>query len=100
MNAAKIPNISNAEAAILHLLAQTAGTQASIRPEDVAKALAEGSGADWHGLLGSIRRAAVRLAGSGQIEILRKGRPIPPESMRGVIRLRLSPVSRVAEEPG
>ena len=37
-------------------------------------------------------RVAVRLAREGRIEILRKGRPVPPDEVRGVIRLRLRPV--------
>lgn len=42
----------------------------------------------WHRHLSAVRRAALRLAGEGQIEILRKGKPVPPGEARGVIRLR------------
>ena len=38
--------------------------------------------------MGPVRRAAAGLARDGRIEILRKGKPVPPEAMRGVIRLR------------
>jgi hypothetical protein len=38
-----------------------------------------------------VRRAAAELADAGRIDILRKGKPIPPGEMRGVIRLRLKP---------
>ncbi len=37
-----------------------------------------------------VRRAALRLAEAGQIDILRKGRRIAPEAAKGVIRLRLA----------
>ena len=34
-----------------------------------------------------MRQAAAALATEGQIDILRKGKPVAPEDMRGVIRL-------------
>jgi hypothetical protein len=39
-------------------------------------------------LLGAVRKVAADLARQGKIEILRKGKPINPDDMRGVIRLR------------
>lgn len=57
----------------------------SISPSDVAQALsAEG----WQSLLGPIRQAAMALAQEGRLEVLRKGKPVGPEALRGVIRLR------------
>jgi len=53
-------------------------------PTDIARALQP----DWHAVLGQVRRAAVDLAKAGRIEILRKGKPVPPEGVKGVIRLR------------
>jgi hypothetical protein len=39
--------------------------------------------------MGPIRAAAIRLARQGQVEVLRKGKPVPPDTeIRGVIRLR------------
>jgi hypothetical protein len=70
-------------AAILRLTTAR-GHDKSICPSEVARALA----AEWRPLLGSVRRAAMLLAESGQIDILRKGQAIPPADMRGVIRLR------------
>jgi hypothetical protein len=61
------------------------GTQASICPSEVARALA----VEWRPLLGPVRRAAFDLARAGRIEVLRKGRPVDPDAVRGVIRLRL-----------
>jgi hypothetical protein len=56
----------------------------SICPSEVARALSP----EWRPLLGAVRREAARLAAEGRIEILRKGKPVEPAEMRGVIRLR------------
>ncbi len=71
------------EAEILRLAAAR-GPAGSISPSDVAQSLAP----EWRPLLGPVRRVATRLAAEGRIDILRKGKPVPPESVRGVIRLR------------
>jgi hypothetical protein len=71
------------EAAILsHVIA--AGPDKSVTPTDVAMAM----GADWRSKLTAVRRAAIHLAADGQIEILRKGKPVDPIGVKGVIRLR------------
>ena len=74
------------EALRAEILRQTAvrGTEASICPSEVARAL----GDPWRPLLSTVRDAARDLAKAGLIEILRKGRPIAPNEIRGVIRLR------------
>lgn len=72
------------EAAILSHVG-AAGPDGSITPNDVAMAM----GPDWRTKLSAVRRAAVRLAVAGQIDILRKGRPVDPMDVRGVIRLRI-----------
>jgi hypothetical protein len=76
------------------ILRQTAarGAAKSICPSEVARALADGGpeGA-WRPLMGRVRGMAEQLARSGRIEILRKGKPLPPDQPpRGVIRLRLA----------
>jgi hypothetical protein len=73
------------EAAIL-ALAGARGTASSVSPEDVAKSLAPEA---WRPLLGAVRRGAAGLAAAGRIDILRKGKPIDPAELRGVIRLRI-----------
>jgi len=84
-------SLNPAEQAILTLLAAR-GPQKSICPTDAARALAGHPAGDaWRGSLSPIRLAAQRLAKAGRIEILRKGKPISPEAMHGVIRLRLAP---------
>lgn len=74
------------EALILAQVAQR-GCDASICPSEVARAM----GPDWRTKLTAVRRAAIRLAADGQIQILRKGRVVDPIEVRGVIRLRLPP---------
>ena len=71
------------QAAILHLV-DARGPDKSICPSEAARTLAE----DWQSVLGDVRQAAVSLAKAGRIEILRKGRPIDPDTVHGVIRLR------------
>ncbi len=68
------------------ILRQTgeSGPARSICPSDVARALAP---ENWRPLMTPIRQAAAALAGEGRLRILRKGKPVPPEEMRGVIRL-------------
>jgi hypothetical protein len=70
------------------ILRQTAerGMEKSICPSEVARALAGGE--DWRPLMGRVRQAAIALSREGSVEILRKGKPVPPEEVRGVIRLR------------
>lgn len=69
------------------ILEMTRASRNSVAPLDVAKRLAPDS-ATWQRLIPTVRRAAVRLADTGQIEFLRKGKPIAAAEARGVIRLR------------
>lgn len=71
------------EALILSLTAAR-GPGKSICPSEVARALQP----NWQSHLTDVRRAASRLALAGRIEILRKGQPIDPGAVKGVIRLR------------
>jgi Protein of unknown function (DUF3253) len=95
MNQSAVPG----EAAIREeILRQTArrGPASSICPSEVARALAGGDEGPWRPLMGPVRRAAALLARDGRIEILRKGKPVPPEAMRGVIRLRAAAAASTA----
>lgn len=73
------------------ILRQTAGRGPgkSICPSEVARALAE----DWRPLMGAVRATAFALCRAGQLEVLRKGKPVSPEEARGVIRLRMPETS-------
>ena len=77
------------EALAAEILKQTEarGADSSICPSEVARALAE----DWRPLLGPVRQAAAGLSQAGRIDILRKGKPVAADDMRGVIRLRRRP---------
>lgn len=75
------------EAAIL-AATQARGTDKSICPSEVARALAE-EGTDWRRHMHAVREAARRLARAGRIEILRKGKPQDADDFKGVIRLRI-----------
>jgi hypothetical protein len=75
----------DAEQAILRLVAER-GPDKSICPTEAAQAFGEPE--TWRSRLGVVRAAAAVLARDGRIEILRKGKPIDPGEMRGVIRLR------------
>ena len=69
-------------------MTRAVGPGKSISPTDVARALDPGPDDAWHQKLSAVRRAAIRLAELGTIEILRKGKPVDPATARGVIRLR------------
>lgn len=82
-----------AEQAILTLLAAR-GEQKSICPTEAARVLAgHPKDESWRAKLSPVRLAAQRLARAGRVQILRKGKPVDPEELRGVIRLRLAPES-------
>lgn len=78
-----------AEQAILELVAAR-GVEKSICPTEAARRLAgDAPGDAWRKFLHPVRLAAVRLARAEKIEILRKGKPVAPDEMHGVIRLRV-----------
>jgi hypothetical protein len=77
-------NIEAITDAMLRIAAER-GPEKSLCPTDVARAV---STENWRPLLGAVRKVAADLARQGKIEILRKGKPINPDEMRGVIRLR------------
>jgi hypothetical protein len=75
------------EEAIQALLAERAPGK-TVSPEEVARAVAA-EDSDWHGELGAVRRAAVKMALGGRLVIYRKGKPIDPADFKGVYRLGL-----------
>ncbi len=60
------------------------GPGKTICPSEVARSLAPEA---WRPLLGPVREAAARLALQGRVGVFRKGKPIAPDEMRGVLRL-------------
>lgn len=74
------------EAAILRL-SEERGPDKSICPSEAARAAAAEIGGEWRGLLGAVRRAAVKLAKEDRVVILRKGRRVDPDAFRGIYRI-------------
>lgn len=70
-------------------LVEERGVGKTICPSEVARAVRPD---DWRPLMKKVRQAAICLADDAQISIYRKGKPIPTDQVRGVIRLGL-PVS-------
>jgi len=73
------------EAVILRLTRER-GADKSICPSEAARVAAP---EDWRALMGPVREAAKQLSRQGRIEILRKGKPVDPDAVKGVIRLRI-----------
>lgn len=83
-----MPNTDAIAAEILRQIAAR-GADKSICPSEVARALAPEDDA-WRRLMGAVRATAIRLAREGQVEVLRKGKPVDSAAeIRGVIRLRI-----------
>lgn len=78
-------NIETIRAEILRQV-QERGAGKSICPSEVARALEPET---WRRLLGPVRDAAAALAREGRVAILRKGKAVSPDEIRGVIRLAL-----------
>ena len=81
-------NPAAVEDTIIELL-QARGSERTIGPMDVARALGGDHPDGWGPLMPQVRRAAVRLMKQGRLVILRKGRPVDPDDFRGVYRLAL-----------
>lgn len=64
------------------------GPEKSICPSEAARRMGE----NWQSHLTAVRRAAIRLAEAGLVQILRKGQVVAePAGVKGVIRLRMVP---------
>ena len=81
-------NQAAVEDTMLELL-RARGSERTIGPMDVARALGGDHPDGWGPLMPQVRRAAVRLMKQGRLVILRKGRPVDPDEFRGVYRLAL-----------
>jgi len=73
------------EAAIFEKLAKL-GSGKSIEPAEVAKELQP---EQWQRMLPKVKATALGLMRQGRLTITKKGKPIDPAHMKGVIRLRL-----------
>jgi hypothetical protein len=75
------------EEQILALLDER-GPGKTICPSDAARAVFDGPGEGWRGLMEPARRAAGRLVAAGEIVVTQGGAVVEPEGARGPIRLR------------
>jgi hypothetical protein len=67
-------------------LATERGQGKTICPSEAARAAAA-PGEEWRRLMPLVRRTAVDLARQGRLLILRKGKPVDPETFKGIYRL-------------
>ena len=88
MSPARSSETTALRAEILDLLSQRPKGK-SISPTEVARAIAGSDERQWSRLMKPLRLAAVEMAKAGEIEILRKGKPVDPDRFRGVYRLAL-----------
>ena len=80
------PDPDRAREVLLELCRQ-AGPGRSITPQEAAEALL---GIDWRRALPRLKQIACDLARAGEIEILRKGKPVDPAGeIKGVVRYRV-----------
>ena len=77
---------SQVEETLLALLSQLRDKE-SISPNDVAKTL---DAENWQRELPKIRGVIIGLARQGRVDVLRKGKPVSPEGLKGVYRVRLA----------
>jgi len=65
------------------------GRTKSICPSEAARRVAAENGVpdNWRWMMKPLRSIAQEMARAGEIVILRKGKPIAPEDLRGVVRL-------------
>ena len=76
---------SQVEETLLALLSQVRDGE-SISPNDVAKTL---DAENWQRELPKVRGVIIGLARQGRVEVLRKGKPVSPDGLKGVYRVRL-----------
>ena len=81
----------NVEDALFELL-EGLPTGKSVTPEQVARAANPVARAanpeNWRRVLAQVKGVAVGLARQGRVVILRKGKPVNPEGLKGVYRLK------------
>ena len=87
--------VAQAILAALHDCVQARGATASLSLPDVARTIAEsrrrrGDPPDlWRRYLTAVRQQALFLARRGEVCLLRRGEPVPPDHVKGVVRLAL-----------
>lgn len=74
---------------VLLLMAVESPAGKSIGPDAVARAIAGKDEKVWRRLMKPIKDEAVRLAKDGKVILVRKGKPVDPDRVRGLYRIRL-----------
>lgn len=91
------PTDHDLEQTMLALLAER-GPGKSICPSEVPRKLLGETG-PWRGHLKRVRSLAGRLAESGRVVVLRHGKPVTGEGIRGVVRLAQGPAFTSTDDP-
>jgi hypothetical protein len=82
-------------------LAKERGQGKTICPTEAAKAAAEQRGEEnWQGRLPAVKAAATRLALRGSVSIYRKGKPVDPETFKGIYRIGLPQTNAAGDGEG
>lgn len=66
-----------------------AGAGKAVSPQVAAVSIAGKDEKEWRKLMTPLKLAAKRLAVRGEIELLRKSKPVPVEELRGLYKMRL-----------
>lgn len=74
---------------VLLLLASESPSGKPIGPDAIARAIAGKNEKVWRRLMKPIKDEAVRLAKDGKVVLVRKGKPVDPDRIRGLYRIRL-----------
>ena len=91
------PTDQDLEQTMLALLAER-GQGKSICPSEVPRRLLGESG-PWRSHLKRVRSIASRLAGAGRVVVLRHGKPVTGDGVRGVVRLGQGPAFATDAHP-
>ena len=77
-------------ATVLRLVAER-GAGHTVDPSEIARIVGGPQPVGWGPLMQPLRRIAVELMKAGKIVILRRGKPVDPDSFKGIYRLSLPP---------
>jgi len=96
-------NIDPEEDPIIGYIMTAVERGSPVNPRDIAIEIADDRAGEnspkdaWRKYLLAVKQQAKHLARTGRISILRRGRPIDPDKMKGLVKLSLS-VRTVSEE--
>lgn len=91
----EIEEVENKEDPVRLYILDAIANGATVSPNDIAKKIARDRAKDtdphdiWRKYLLAVKQQAKSLARAGRISILRRGKPIDPNKMKGLIKLSL-----------